>query len=182
MTAARSSPYVGPLPASYCSTRAVPRSRSRAAPVLLPRAACVRPTQICARPCHRSRSSGGPAFQRASRTSCAANGWPSCTRLRAKVTVSTGGSGSSETGPTPTAPWGRGRPRASRGRPCRGRPESSRSRPGLPVTSDADLPSPQQIPSPFIHGRRGPLSNGKGKGSESKAPPAGLEGRHTANG
>lgn len=103
-TAVRSRPYAGPWRASYSSTRAAPRSRSRAAPMLLPRAACVRPTQTWARPCHRSRSSAGPAFQRASKTSCAANGRPSCTSLRAKLTVSCGGSGSSGTGSTPAAP------------------------------------------------------------------------------
>src|SRR5674476_885050 len=101
MIAIRSSPYAGPWPASYSSTRAAPRSRSWAAPTLLPRAACVRPTQTCARPCHKSRSSSGPAFQRASKTSCAANGRPSCTSPRAKLTVSTGGSAPSGTGSTP---------------------------------------------------------------------------------
>ena len=53
------------------------------APTLLPRAPWVRPTQICAKPCHKPLSSSGPAFQRASNTSCAANGLPSCTSLRA---------------------------------------------------------------------------------------------------
>src|SRR5665647_2235632 len=103
-TAVRSSPYLEPLPESYCSSRATPRSRSRTAPALFPRAACVRPTQIWARPCHKSRSSPGPAFQRASRTSCAAKGLPSRTKSRARSKVCDGGSGFSETGSTPVDP------------------------------------------------------------------------------
>jgi len=47
---------------------------------------------------------GRTTFQRASKTSCAANGWPPYTSLRAKLTVSTGGSASSGTGSTPAAP------------------------------------------------------------------------------
>ncbi len=166
ITAVRSSPYAGPWPASYSSTRAAPRSRSRAAPMLFPRAACVRPTQTCARPCHKSRSSSGPAFQRASNTSCAANGRPSCTSLRARLTVSTGGSTSSGTGSTPGAPYGRGRPSASRGRPCRGRPASSRSRPRTSVTAGTEPRGPEQVPSSFIHGTSGPLSIGNGNEAE----------------
>src|SRR5665647_1896066 len=103
-TEVRSSPYVEPSPESYSSSRATPRSRSRTAPALFPRAACVRATQIWARPCHKSRSSPGPAFQRASRTSCAAKGLPSRTNLRATAKVCDGGSGSSETGSTPIDP------------------------------------------------------------------------------
>ena len=55
-TAARSRPYVGP---PYAVSRAAPRSTSRCAPTSLPRSECVSPTQSCASPCHRSRSSAG---------------------------------------------------------------------------------------------------------------------------
>ena len=67
----------------------------------LPRSAWVMPTHNWASPCrHNSRSSAGPAFQRASNTSWAENGLPSASNSCAAEIVSTGGSGSSGTGST----------------------------------------------------------------------------------
>ncbi len=72
-TAAASTSYDGP---ANVSSRPAPRRSSRAPPTGLPRCRWVSPTQTCASPCHRSRSSAGAAFQRASSTSCAKNGRP----------------------------------------------------------------------------------------------------------
>jgi hypothetical protein len=101
---------------------------SREAPTALPRAWWVKPTHNWARPCHSSRSSSGHDFHRTSRASCAAKGRPSSSRLRAYASVASGDRGSSEMGSTPVAPYGRGRPSASRGRACCAFPCSFRSR------------------------------------------------------
>ena len=82
-TAAGSTPWAKRPVAANASSLPAARSNSRSAPTWLPRAAWVRATQICASPCHRSRSSTGPAFHLASRTSCAANGRPASTSCRA---------------------------------------------------------------------------------------------------
>ncbi len=141
MIASRSAPWVRRPVAAYVASLVLARSASRSAPAWLPRAAWVIATQTCAKPCHRSRSSGGPAFQRASRTSWAANGRPAATSSRAVLNVSSGGSGSSDTGSTPSLPYGKGRPSPSRGLAWRARPRASRSR-GGPVTTTASQETP----------------------------------------
>ena len=126
---------------AWCArTRSVPRRSRVMAPRALPRLACVRPTAIWARPCHRSRSPGGPVFQAASRTSCAWNGRPSrssrSARTAASRPVMTRLSGilswpvSARCWPASRAS---GRPRPSRGRAFLGRPDGSRSRSLLKV-------------------------------------------------
>ena len=105
----------------YRASRPPPRSTSRRGPTSLPRRAWVRPTQICARPCHRSRSCSGAAFQRASSTSWAENGRPCASSDLAAAIVSCGGSGSSDTGSTPV---GAVRERAPEGVPGPGLPRA----------------------------------------------------------
>ena len=120
---------------SCCSTARAGRCRGRAAGAARVSAPRVGQTdEICARPCHRSRSCSGPAFHRASSTSSPEKGGPPRPVTRAAASVSSGGSGSSETGSTPASPYGRGRPRASRGRACRARPAGRVAVVAHPVT------------------------------------------------
>src|SRR4051794_9631710 len=129
-----------------------PRRSRVTAPVRLPRAACVRPTASCARPRHSCRSAAGADFQESSSTSWAWNGRAASSSRCASVSASSGvRTWPSVARSSPGAPYGSGRPSASRGRALRARPARSRSR---SASTDRSWPtgSPASNPAGRVEG------------------------------